>query len=314
MGRRREHLAAIDVGTNAARLKIARVRDGRLDIVHSERAAVEPGQGVFEHGVMARAAIDRLQAALTEFAEICRFHRAEMRAVATSALRSARNRGAVVARMQRTCGIALEVIDGNEEARLTALGVLAGAESGERALCIDIGGGSTEVMLGEGERLAAASSIDVGGVRLQQRVEDDVEALRDAARAAVESLDAALARRWLGKDATALGCSGSVRALVSFATSDARRYVTRHELSSAVDELGRMTLAERRRFFERRRAAVILPAAVILEQTMKRLDLWAVRATRRGLRDGILVEMSRDVRALSARTRRGRSGVVSRVA
>ena len=297
---RREHLAAIDVGTNAARLKIARHRGGQLDVVHTERAPVEPGQGVFAHGVMAKEAIDRLEQALTEFAEICRFHRAEVRAVATSALRSARNRAAVVARIKRATGVALEIIDGAEEARLTALGVLAGAGSDERAVCIDIGGGSTEVMLGEGERLAAASSIDVGGVRLQQRVEDDVEALRDAARAAVESLDAALARRWIGKDGTALGCSGSVRALIAFATADARRYVTRHELSSAVEELGRMTPAARARFFDRRRAAVILPAAVILEQTMKRLGLWAVRATRRGLRDGILVEMTRAPRRLRA--------------
>ncbi len=293
MGRRREHLAAIDVGTNAARLKIARHRDGRLEIVHSARAAVEPGQGVFERGVMARPVVDRLDAALSEFAEVCRFHGATVRAVATSALRSARNRDAVVKRMRRATGVELEVIDGAEEARLTALGVLAGADPDERALCIDVGGGSTEVMLGAGERLAAASSVDVGGVRLRQRVEDDVDALRDAARAALGSLDAALARRWMGEDATAIGCSGSVRALVAFATGEARRYVTRHELTSAVEELARMTLGERARFFERRRAAVILPAAVILEQTVKRLGLWAVRATRRGLRDGILVEMSR---------------------
>jgi exopolyphosphatase/guanosine-5'-triphosphate,3'-diphosphate pyrophosphatase len=293
MGRRREHLAAIDVGTNAARLKIARHRDGQLEIVHSERAAVEPGQGVFERGHMARDVVDRLSAALSEFGEVCRFHGADVRAVATSALRTARNRNAVVARVERDSGIALEVIDGDEEARLTALGVLAGADAHERALCIDIGGGSTEVMLGQGERLASASSIDVGGVRLRQRVADDVELLRDAARAELASLDGALARRWVGKDAIAIGCSGSVRALVAFATSEARRYVTRHELSSAVDELGRMTLAERVRFFDRRRASVILPAAVILEETMKRLGVWAVRSTRRGLRDGILVEMSR---------------------
>ncbi|MCU1279882.1 MAG: exopolyphosphatase [bacterium] len=293
MGRRREHLAAIDVGTNAARLKIGRVRDGYVEVVHSQRAPVEPGQGVFERGIMARPVVDRLSAALSDFADVCRFHRADVRAVATSALRTARNRAAVVARIERDTNLQLEVIDGAEEARLTALGVLAGAAPDERALCIDIGGGSTEVMLGEGDRLAAASSIEIGGARLRQQVEDDVHALRDAARAALGSLDAALARRWVGEDVTAIGCSGSVRALVAFATAGARRYVTRHELSSAVDELGRMTLDQRARFFERRRAPVILPAAVILEETMKRLGIWAVRATRRGLRDGLLVELRR---------------------
>ena len=297
MARRREHLAAIDVGTNAARLKIARHRGGRLDVVHSDRAPVEPGEGVFDRGVMARAAMDRLCAALSDFAAVCRFHRASVRAVATSAVRSAKNREAVVARVRREAGVELEIIDGVEEARLTALGVLCGQEGDERSLCIDIGGGSTEIMLSEGERLAAAHSVELGGVRLQQLVGDDVEALRERAAAALAALPRKLGRRWMGEDATAIGCSGSVRALVDFATSESRRYLTRHELVGAVDELGRMKPAERARFFGRR-APVALPAAVVLEQTMERLGLWAVRATRRGLRDGVLVEMSRARREL----------------
>jgi exopolyphosphatase / guanosine-5'-triphosphate,3'-diphosphate pyrophosphatase len=293
MARRREHLAAIDVGTNAARLKIARHRSGRLDVVHSDRAAVEPGEGVFDRGVMTRAAVDRLCAALSDFVDACRFHRADVRAVATSAVRSARNRDAVIARVKRDCGLELEVIDGIEEARLTALGVLAGADGDERSLCIDIGGGSTEIMLSEGEELVKAHSVDVGGVRLNQRVGDDLGALRKHVHAHLTAaLPAKVGRRWIGDDATAIGCSGSVRALVDFATSEARRYLTRAELSSAVEELARMKPEHRVRFFGRR-GGVALPAAVILEQTMERLGLWAVRATRRGLRDGVLVELSR---------------------
>jgi exopolyphosphatase/guanosine-5'-triphosphate,3'-diphosphate pyrophosphatase len=301
MGRRREHFAAIDVGTNAARVKIARLREERLDVVHSARAAVAPGQGVFERGVMGPVVVDRLCEAMSEFAEVARFHRAEVRAVATSALRTAKNRAAVVARVAASSGVQLEVIDGVEEARLTALGVLAGRDEDERALCIDVGGGSTEVVLGEGEEAVAAASVELGGARLQQEVGDDVTALRGAARAAVRTLDRKLARDWMGADATAIGCSGSVRALVSFATADARRYLTRHELGGVVEELARMSMTERARFFERRRAAVILPAAVILEQTMERLGVWAVRATRRGLRDGVLVELSRRARSQRAR-------------
>lgn len=92
-----------------------------------------------------------------------------------------------------------------------------------------------------------------------------------------------------------------MRALVSFATADARRYVTRHELGGVIEELARMSTSERARFFERRRAGVILPAAVILEQTMERLGVWAVKATRRGLRDGVLVELYRRARSQRAR-------------
>ena len=290
MAQRCEHLAAIDVGTNAARLKIARVVGGRLDAVHSERAAIEPGEGVFAHGVMGDAVVDRLCAALSDFAAVCRLHRADVRAVATSALRSAGNRQAVVARVRRESGIRLEVIDGIEEARLTALGVLAGNERDERSLCIDIGGGSTEVMLSEGERLMAAHSVEIGGVRLRQRTGDDLVALRKAARASLTALESKLGRRFIGDDAIAIGCSGSVRLLIGFATRGARRYVTHQELTRTVEELARMKPKARLRRFGRR-AATALPAAVILEQTMLRLGLWAVRATRRGLRDGVLVEL-----------------------
>jgi exopolyphosphatase/guanosine-5'-triphosphate,3'-diphosphate pyrophosphatase len=296
MGRRPHYFAAIDVGTNAVRLKIARAGRKGLEIVHAKRAAVAPGEGVFEHGVMAEAVIDRVGAALSDFGDVCRFHRAEVRAVATSALRTAQNRTAALAAVQRRSGVALDVIDGAEEARLTALGVVAGRDEDERTLCIDVGGGSTEVMLSEGERLASAASVDVGSARLRQQAEragHDLAGLREAAREALNGVTPGLARRWLGPYATAIGCSGSVRALVSFATAGARRYVTRHELSSAVEELARMPAAERTRFFSVQRAPVILPAAVILEQTLHQLDVWAVRATRRGLRDGVLVELSR---------------------
>ncbi len=293
MARRREHLAAIDVGTNAARLKIARAtRSGRLDVVHSERAAIEPGEGVFDHGVMRATAVERLCATMEAFAEVCRFHGADVRAVATSALRNARNRDVVVARVRKRSGVRLEVIDGLEEARLTALGVLEGRDDDERTLCIDIGGGSTEIMLGAGERLVAAHSVEVGGVRLRQTVGDELKALRKAARAALDGFEGRLGRQWIGEDATALGCSGSVRAIIEFATSGARRGGTRHELGSTVEELARLSHDDRARLFGRR-AAIALPAAVILEQTMQRLGLWAVRATRRGLRDGVLVELAR---------------------
>lgn len=281
------------MGTNAARLKIARAtRGGRLEVVHAERAPIEPGQGVFDRGVMRAGAVERLCATMERFAEVCRFHGADVRAVGTSALRSARNRDAVVARVRKRSGLRLEVIDGLEEARLTALGVLEGKDGDERTLCIDIGGGSTEVMLGAGERLVSAHSVEVGGVRLRQTVGDGLDGLRAAARAALGGVEGRLGRRWIGDDGTAIGCSGSVRALIGFATAEARRWVTRHELTGAVEELARLSDGDRARFFGRR-APVALPAAVILEQTMQRLGLWAVRATRRGLRDGLLVELAR---------------------
>src|SRR5258707_208523 len=79
-------------------------------------------------------------------------------------------KAAVVARVRGLSGAALEVIDGVEEARLTGVGVLGGRDHDERTLCIDVGGGSTEVMLGEGRELVAARSVELGGLRLRQQI------------------------------------------------------------------------------------------------------------------------------------------------
>jgi exopolyphosphatase/guanosine-5'-triphosphate,3'-diphosphate pyrophosphatase len=293
------HYAAIDVGSNAARLKVARVVAGRLEVVHGERDPLRPGEGVFTDGVMSEAAVLRLNETLERFAETCRFYRAEVRAVATSALRSAHNRDEVVTRVQRRSGLALEVISGLDEARLVCLGVRAGSRAGERALCIDIGGGSTEVVLARGERPEQLWSVESGALRLGERYGDDLPALRAAAAAAVSRLGAdephALAAARTRSDGApmAIGCSGSVRALVAFATERARRWATVHELAGDADELGRMRPKRRERFFAPARACAILPAAALLEAVMRRFDVYAVRATKRGLRDGILIELSR---------------------
>src|SRR5579863_8895665 len=93
-------IAAIDAGTNAVRLEIARVRpDGTLDVLHQERDPVRPGEGLFLTGAMPRPTLDRLLAALRRYGALCRRHRARIRAVATSAVREARNRDEIIRRV-----------------------------------------------------------------------------------------------------------------------------------------------------------------------------------------------------------------------
>jgi exopolyphosphatase/guanosine-5'-triphosphate,3'-diphosphate pyrophosphatase len=283
------HFAAIDVGSNAARLKVARLGAGHLEIVHAERDGMRPGDGVFTDGVMPDAVVARLCSTLIRFAEASRFFDAEVRAVATSALRSAANRDEVVARVARASGITLEVISGEDEARLTCLGVRAGADADERALCIDVGGGSTEVVLARGERPERLWTVEHGAARLAERLGDDLPALRVAAAEALAEVGP------LDTPALpmAVGCSGSVRALVGFATERARGWATVHEVGGAAEELARMRPKRRQRFFSPARARLIVPAAALLEAAMCRLQVYAVHATKRGLRDGILVELSR---------------------
>src|ERR671929_263462 len=120
-------LGAIDVGTNAVRLELARpLPDGSLETLHQERDPVRPGEGVFETGSMPRHVAERLLSTLRRYAAVCRRDAAIVRAVATSAVREARNGPEIVRRARAEAGIDLEVASGREEARLICLGVLHG--------------------------------------------------------------------------------------------------------------------------------------------------------------------------------------------
>jgi exopolyphosphatase / guanosine-5'-triphosphate,3'-diphosphate pyrophosphatase len=288
-------LAAIDVGTNAVRLEIARaLPDGSLEPLHQERDPVRPGEGVFATGTMARPVADRLLATLRRYAALCRRHRAKVRAVATSALREARNGPDVVRRAREEAGVELEVVSGREEARLICAGVLAGRAPGARALVLDIGGGSTEVAPAVGEKPTALYSVPVGAVRLTEifSASDRVSPERLAAmRSFAEEAFREALPDGVSRVRTALGSSGTIHAIVA-AEGDGRR-LSRRRLERAVEATAAMSLAERRRRFEPKRAEIIVAGAVILESAMRALELETVVAVDAGLRDGILRDLAR---------------------
>jgi exopolyphosphatase / guanosine-5'-triphosphate,3'-diphosphate pyrophosphatase len=302
-------LAAIDVGTNAVRLEIARpLADGSLETLHQERDPVRPGEGVFATGAIARPVADRLLATLRRYGALCRRHGARTRAVATSAVREARNKDEIVRRARDEAGIELEVVSGREEARLICLGVLAGRNPGSRALVLDIGGGSTEVAPAVGDKPSDLFSVALGAVRLTEifsssnRVSPErLAVMRSfAAEAFRDSLPPKLPRY-----RAALGSSGTINAIVA-AQGDGRK-LTRRRLERAVEEMAGMTLAERRRRYEPRRAEIIVAGAVILEAAMRQLGLEAVIAVDQGLRDGVLRDLARRAPGQAAAAAAGRT-------
>jgi exopolyphosphatase/guanosine-5'-triphosphate,3'-diphosphate pyrophosphatase len=305
-------LAAIDVGTNAVRLEIARpLADGTLETIHQERDPIRPGEGVFTNGVIARPVADRLLATLRRYAALCRRHRARTRAVATSAVREARNREEIVRRVREETGLALEVVSGREEARLICLGVLDGRAAGARSLVVDIGGGSTEVAVGLGEKPQALHSVAVGAVRLTEifgtsgRVSP--ERLAVMRSYAAEAFRDQLPRK-LPRAKVAFGSSGTINAIVA-AGSESRR-LTRKRLEKTVEELAGMSIAERRLKFEPRRAEIIVAGAVILEAAMRHLGLDAVVAVDTGLRNGVLRDLALRSPAAAAAAAEGRTQAV----
>ncbi|MGQ0508950.1 MAG: Ppx/GppA phosphatase family protein [Myxococcaceae bacterium] len=288
-------LAAIDIGTNAVRLKLARpLPDGSLETLYQERDPIRPGEGVFETGSMPPATVKRLVSTLSRFAAQCRRYRASVRAVATSALRTAKNQEQVLARVRREAGLEIDVVSGKEEARLICLGVLQDQADDSRSLCLDIGGGSTEVAIAEGRRPRQLYSATLGAVRFSETFSAQgrvthatVEVMREYAQ---EVLDEAIPRKVSTGLRHALGSSGTIQAVVSFA-SKGKDTATLGQLVDAVEALVELGPAGRRKHFEARRADVIIAGAVILETVVKHLRLKSVRAVEQGLRDGILLDL-----------------------
>ena len=289
-------LGAIDVGTNAVRLELARpLADGSLETLHQERDPVRPGEGVFATGSIPREVADRLLSTLRRYSALCRRDGALVRAVATSAIREARNGADIVRRAREEAGLELEVVSGREEARLICLGVLHGKPPSARSLVVDIGGGSTEVATAQGDHPTNLWSVALGAVRLTEMFGMSAKVTR-ARLDLVRSYAAEAFREGLpGKfphPAVALGSSGTINAVVSFAASRGRS-ASRKELGKAVDALAEMGIDERRRHFEPRRAEIVVAGAVILDAVVRHLALDAVTSVDTGLRNGVLLDMVR---------------------
>jgi exopolyphosphatase/guanosine-5'-triphosphate,3'-diphosphate pyrophosphatase len=294
-------LAAIDVGTNAVRLEIARaLPDGTLETLHQERDPVRPGEGVFTSGSIPRFVADRLLATLRRYATLCRRYRARVRAVATSAVREARNREEIVRRAWDEAGIDLEIVSGKEEARLICLGVLAGRPARARSLLIDIGGGSTEIVSAIGDRPAELFSVALGAVRLTEifsasgRVSPQRLAVMRSF--AAEAFRDSLPVRFKHPRA-AVGSSGTINAVLA---ASGERRMTRRKLERTVEEIAEMSLAERRRRYEPKRAEIVVAGAVVLEAAMRHLRLESVTGVDAGLRDGVLRDLLRRSRGAQA--------------
>lgn len=291
-------IAAIDVGSNAVRLEIARgYPDGSMELVQQERDPVRPGEGSFQTGIIPEYVVVRLLTVLRRYVLLCKRHRARVRAVGTSALREAKNREAIITRIKNETGLLLEAISGKEEARLMCLGILSGRPIRSHSLCLDIGGGSTEIAGAEGETPTHLWSVAIGTVRLtelfkgQGEISDkQLKLMRGFAREAIgDNLPGGIPKfpRW------AFGSSGSIRAIVAHANSDQSQTATASELSKVVDWLADLGVAGRLQYFEPRRADVIVAGAIILEALVNHLKLLKVTAVDRGLRDGVLVDLLR---------------------
>jgi len=305
-------VAAIDCGTNSVRLLVADIDTdmdaaaGLLRDVDRRMEVVRLGEGVDRTGRFSADALERTQLALRRYAGVIEQCRAErVRMVATSATRDAANRDEFVASVVDILGVEPEVISGAEEATLSFTGATRGlADPGaDPCLVVDIGGGSTEFVLGaagEGS-VRSARSVDVGCVRLTERhLHDDPPTPGQvaAARADVEAaIDAAAGEVALRDAQTLVGLAGSVTTVTAMALGlqayDPARIHRAHVSASRVGEIAEVLLAMPRAeraalpFMHPGRVDVIGAGGLVWAAVVERVGLPEVVASEHDILDGI---------------------------
>ena len=302
-------LAAIDIGTNSVHLVVARaVAADRFEIVAREKDTVRLGHGPGEMKRLEDDAIDRAVAALGRQRAIAEAHGASIRAVATSAVREAENRHVFLRRATVEAGVRVEVISGFEEARLIHLGVLQAVPVYERrALVVDIGGGSTEIVLGERDEALVARSLKLGAIRLTDRYfpGDEVKAKAvTRCRRHVQGLLAPMQREIDGFD-VAVASSGTAQSVAVMALAargqDPRQslnqvVLTTAEVSAVVARLIEATTVQVRRRIpglDAARADIIVAGAIVLEEVLAAFGATEVMISESALREGVLADTYR---------------------
>ncbi len=299
-------LAAIDMGSNSFRLEIAQLDQGRYRRVDYLKETVRLGGGLDANGLLTEEAAARGLACLARFAQRLQgFASAQVRAVATQTLREARNRDAFLARAQTALGHPIEVISGREEARLIYAGVARLQPSSAPRLVIDIGGRSTEMILGHGRKTLHAESFQVGSVSLSMRFFGDgrlsAEAFRAAQVAAGAELEEALEPFAPVHWQEALGSSGTVGAvsqlLAASGVSDGR--ITPEGLRWLIErciERGRVDRLDLPGLKEDRRA-VIAGGLAILYTLAMHFGIASLQPARGALRQGVIFDLDERLHA-----------------
>ena len=302
-------LAGIDIGTLTCRLLIADLTSGRpLTELQSDRRILRLGEGVDRDKRLNDAAIDRVIACLKEWRSVIDRHRVSACAVvATSAVRDASNRQAFLDRVTHEAGFDVELITGEEEARRTLLGIRSGLPAGVTdLLALDIGGGSTEFILDQPGRTPIVQSMNIGVVRLCERLlhhdpptEEEMKQARAWVRQETERAMAAMPRP---AGCSCIGTAGTITSLAAMAQKlPAYEPARIHNYRLAIETIRELeeqllsrTKAERVGLpgLEKNREDVIAAWAIIIRTIMETLGEEECLVSDLGLREGVLIDLA----------------------
>jgi exopolyphosphatase / guanosine-5'-triphosphate,3'-diphosphate pyrophosphatase len=300
--------AAVDIGSNSVRLKIARLQAGRLKPLLEDREVTRLGEGVFRTGFLTPESMAETVKVLR------RFHRATqqivtdtVRVVATSAVRDARNSQAFLEWVRSATGWRVEVVSGVEEARLIHLGLVTSPRVDRLpVLMMDLGGGSCELTVSKGGHIRDAVSVPLGAVRLTDEFlrhdpprKGELKRLRAFVAREVGRVSA---RITAARVKNVIATSGTAAALAAVAThlrkgnGRQRQVVSRVEMGRIAKRLARLPVTELRKIqgIGPRRAEIIVAGATVYHELLDRCHLKGFRYSPLGLRDGVLAQMAAD--------------------
>jgi exopolyphosphatase / guanosine-5'-triphosphate,3'-diphosphate pyrophosphatase len=326
--------AAVDIGSNSVRLEVAEVIGGSAPrILASDRQVTRLGASVFREGRVSAESLDLLCGVLATMAVTWkRYDVLSLRAVATAAVRDARNQAEFLARTSFALGADIEVISGQEEARLIHLGVQSRwPHPKERFLIIDIGGGSAEIILSDSDRVCAAFSKPLGAIRLQElflrndppgpaellRMEEYIEeriapAVREIGRKRID--------RVVGTSSTAAAVVSAVSRIPRARRDEAdRRRASAAQVRRLYKELCSIELRRRQKIvgIGPRRAEIIIPGAAVLLHVLEAFRMPSLFYSGAGVRDGIIADLAargagRELSRLTAEQRTMVEGMAER--
>lgn len=287
-------VAVVDIGSNSTRLLVADVAAGRVEEVERQSRVTRLGRGVDLSGQLAAEAIEAACGAIADYVDICRDAAVErIESIATSAVRDASNGSAFVAELRERFALSARVLDGEEEARLTYLGATCENSPTEPTLVVDIGGGSTELIVGTGEEIAFHASLQAGVVRHSERHIGtdppsalDLEALAADVRGLIES---AIADQTAASAVAGIAVAGTPTSLASIQLGlepyDPKQVhghtLTLTSIQRLLSQLASAPLSKRAEItgLHPDRAPNIVAGVVILVETMRAFGLESIEVS-----------------------------------
>jgi len=295
--------AAVDVGSNSVRLKIARLSGRRLRAIHEDREVTRLGESVFRTGFLSPDAIANTVKVLRRFHRACqRLGTDSVRVVATSALRDARNSRAFLEWVRSATGWTVEIISGLEEARLIHLGLISSIKIGSApALLLDLGGGSCELTISIGGHIRETVSLPLGAVRLTNEFlhhdpprKTELQSLRGFITRELRRVASRIIKLRTNIVIATSGTAASLTAVCQALSKNETSSVTRAQMSRIAKLIAKSSLEQRRRMngIGPRRAEIVVAGAIVYSELLEQCHLRGFRYSPLGLRDGLLAQMA----------------------